>query len=50
MTSDTNFADELVKFFDYVSDAAECEFWECPLTGDEPHHDCCLTGAASTEG
>lgn len=39
-----DFADHLINFFNDVRDAAECEFWKCPRTGDEPHHECCLTG------
>lgn len=42
----SEFAAQLIKFFDDVRDAAECEFWSCPQTGDHPHHECCLTADA----
>ena len=32
------FIESLIKFVDELADAKECEFWECPLSGPEPHH------------
>lgn len=43
------FADALIQFMNELADAKECEFWECPLSGPEPHHECCLTGSPGGE-
>jgi hypothetical protein len=43
----SDFARSVCRLMSDLWDAAECEFWACPLSGDQPHHDGCLTGADS---
>jgi len=38
------FIEWAIKLTDELADAKECEFWECPPTGPEPHNEHCLTG------
>ncbi|WNA15408.1 hypothetical protein SAMYPH_77 [Streptomyces phage Samy] len=43
------FADSLDQFFNDLRDAGECEFWECPRTGAQPHDRNCLTGSSTDD-
>ncbi|MGV9546796.1 hypothetical protein [Streptomyces ardesiacus] len=44
-----NFADALVQLFDDLRDDAECEYWQCPRAGAQPHDRNCLTGNPAGE-
>lgn len=44
-----DFAAQLIKFFNDLRDAAECDYWKCPRTGATPHDENCLTGNPTGE-